>query len=55
VINQNHYTTKLFDVFRAGENSGEFGVFIVMEYLATDLKRYMTGKSSLKADNLTQE
>ena len=49
----NNYTTKLLDVFRTSCKE-EFGVFIVMELLDTDLLSFMTGKSHLNFQSVTQ-
>ena len=46
LIPENRYTPKLIDIFRT-KGHQQFGVFIVMEYLETDLLSFMTGKSNI--------
>lgn len=52
-IPENRFTPQLIDIFRTSDNH-QFGVFIVMEYLETDLLSFMTGKSDMNFSALTR-
>lgn len=52
LIPENRYTPKLIDIFRTNGYQ-QFGIFIVMEYLETDLLSFMTGKSHINFKDIT--
>lgn len=54
MLDQNNHVTRLIDVFQTYEED-QISLFIVMEFMDSNLKSFMTGKSNLKFESLTEE